>query len=211
MCHPSCWCPEMKLWFYYVALALKLLNIFNITLQTSSSKIGTIQHMCRLWTFMLNFFDPECLTAVPGNVVKNCDHCDIELEVDNKLLEIGTATYLLLEEEDDNHLDGVLVKRQRSLLTCENSTGKNYKMLDKFPFHDANIRDLAILNPTSLSHPHMPPVSWGASCVAPLLMIWMRFRMNSMIPWFQSLAWKSATRGWHCQLFCSRQLLGSWR
>ena len=51
---------ETKLWFLFVAYALKPLNTFNTTYQTSPSKIGTLQlDMCQLLcTFLSNFIRP---------------------------------------------------------------------------------------------------------------------------------------------------------
>ena len=66
---------ETKLWFHFVAFALKPLNAFNTALQTSSSKIGTMQHdMCRL----LRMFFPQILS------------------VQNDLLQFLTVIYMIL-------------------------------------------------------------------------------------------------------------------
>ena len=66
---------ETKLWFHFVAFALKPLNAFNTALQTSSSKIGTMQQdMCRL----LRMFFPQILS------------------VQNVLLQFLTVRYMIL-------------------------------------------------------------------------------------------------------------------
>ena len=65
-----------KLWFQFVAFALKRLNSFNTALHTSSSKIGTMQYdMCRLLrTFFSNFIRPECLSEVPESEIYAFDY-----------------------------------------------------------------------------------------------------------------------------------------
>ena len=72
--------PETKVWFHFVAFALKPLNAFNTTLQTSSSKIGTMQRdMCQLLrTFLSNFIRPECLTTVTDNEISDFDYRNSE-------------------------------------------------------------------------------------------------------------------------------------
>ena len=76
---------ETKLWFHFVAFALKPLNAFNTALQTSSSKIGTMQHdMCRLLCmFFFKFIRPECLAAVPDSEIYDFDYTNPEFEVCN--------------------------------------------------------------------------------------------------------------------------------
>ena len=140
--------PETKVWFHFVAFALKPLNAFNTTLQTSSSKIGTMQRdMCQLLrTFLSNFIRPECLTTVTDNEISDFDYRKSEFQVCNEELAIGTATRLLLEEEADT-LEGT---RQEAVFFAgvkEFYHEAVRKMLDKFPFHNETIRDLAILDP----------------------------------------------------------------
>ena len=136
---------ETKLWFLFVAYALKS---FNTTFQTSSSMIGTLQlDMCQLLcTFLSNFICPECLTSVLTSDIDQFDYRNVEHAVDNEEHGIGTATRLLLEEESDTFE-----------CTCQEanffSTIREFyheavrKMLDKFPFRDPTIRDLSLLDP----------------------------------------------------------------
>ena len=96
--------PEAKLWCHFVGYALKPLNAFNVALQTSSSKIGTMQRdMCQLLRqYLTNFIRPECLTGMSEDDIDRFDFFDAEMEVPNSELGIGTATRLLLEEEADS-------------------------------------------------------------------------------------------------------------
>ena len=133
------------MWFHFVAFALKPLNAFNTTLQTSSSKIGTMQRdMCQLLrTFLSNFIRPKCLTTVTDNEISDFDYRNSEFQVCNEELAIGTATRLLLEER----------WKEQGRRLCFFAGVKEFyheavrKMLDKFPFHNETIRDLAILDP----------------------------------------------------------------
>ena len=67
----------IKVWFHFVAFALKPLNAFNTTLQTSSSNIGTMQYdKCRLLHTLSNFIHPKCLAAVPDSEISEFDNCN---------------------------------------------------------------------------------------------------------------------------------------
>ena len=58
---------ETKLYCYFVAFALRLLNSFNTAFQTSASKIGTLQEDVRylLRGFLSNFIQPSFLQQLP--------------------------------------------------------------------------------------------------------------------------------------------------
>ena len=150
---------ETKLWFLFVAYALKPLNAFNTTFQTSSSKIGTLQlDMCQLLrTFLSNFIRPECLTSVPTSDIDQFDYRNVEHAVDNEELGIGTATQLLLEEESDT-FEGTCQEANFFSTIREFYHEAVHKMLDKFPFRDPTIRDLSLLDPQN-RHRCMSPAS----------------------------------------------------
>lgn len=127
---------EVKLWFHFVAFAL---NSFNTALQTSSSKIGTMQNdMCRLLrTFLSNFIRPECLSTVTDEEIYEFDYTNSEFEVGNEELAIGTATRILLEEESDKFegtRQGMTFFAKVREFYCE----AVHNMLDKFPFREKN-------------------------------------------------------------------------
>ena len=86
---------ETKLWLHFVAFALKPLIDFNTALQISSSKIGKMQHdMSRLLRMLfLNFIRPKCLAAVPDSEIYDFHYTNLDFEVCNEKLAIGTATY----------------------------------------------------------------------------------------------------------------------
>lgn len=90
-----------KLWCHFVAFALKPLNT---TLQTSSSKIGTLQHDIShlLRSYLANFIKSECLVDMTMEGIAQFDFENPDLEVPDTELVIGTATQLLLMDETDN-------------------------------------------------------------------------------------------------------------
>ena len=139
---------EVKLWFHFVAFALKPLNSFNTALQTSSSKIGTMQlDMCRLLrTFLSNFICPECLSAIPDEEIYEFDYTNPEFEVGNEELAIGTATRILLVEESDM-FEGTKTRIAFFTKVREFYREAVRKMLDKFPFREETIKDLIVLDP----------------------------------------------------------------
>ena len=94
---------DTKLWCYFVAFALKPLNAFNTALQTSASKIGTLQHdiIQLLRSYFANFIRPECLANVLEDEIPHFDIERPDVEVSDTELAIGTATRLLLIEEAD--------------------------------------------------------------------------------------------------------------
>ena len=144
--------PEAKLWCHFVGYALKPLNAFNVALQTSSSKIGTMQRdiFQLLRQYLTNFIRPECLTGVSEDDIDRFDFWDAEMEVPNSELGIGTATRLLLEEEADS-MEGT--QQEAAFFTTVRAFYREAvsKMVSKFPFRDTTIRDLSLLDPSSRS------------------------------------------------------------
>ena len=139
---------ETKLWCYFVAFALKPLNAFNISLQTSASKIGTVQHDISqlLRSYLANFIRPECLVNVPIEEIALLDIEQPCLEVPDTELAIGSATRLLLIEEQDSiegtHREVVFFSGVRQ---CYREVV--HKMIAKLPFDDRTIQDLTLLDP----------------------------------------------------------------
>ena len=62
---------ETKAWWYFIAYALKPLNSFNIALQTTASKIGTLHHDISqlLQSCLANFIRPEYLASILDDAV----------------------------------------------------------------------------------------------------------------------------------------------
>ena len=115
---------DTKLWCYFVAFALKPLNAFNTALQTSASKIGTLQHdiIQLLRSYFANFIRPECLANVLEDEIPRFDIERPDVEVSDTELAIGTATRLLLIEEADTTKE--LNMKWSFLLVSANFTGK---------------------------------------------------------------------------------------
>ena len=130
------------MWCYLVAFALKPLNAFNTALQTSASKIGTLQHdiIQLLRSYFANFIRPECLANVLEDEIPHFDIERPDVEVSDTELAIGTATRLLLIEEADTIEGTHQCVRQfyREVVR---------KMEAKFTFDDRTIRDLSFLDP----------------------------------------------------------------
>ena len=143
---------EVKLTCHFVAFALKPLNTFNTALQTSASRIGTMQADMRslLRTYLANFVEPGCLADINTDNIEVFDYRDESQHASNDELAIGTSTRLLLEEYSDD-VEGTTTERK--FFTAVRSFYQEVvaKMLSKFPFRDLTIRDLAILNPASRS------------------------------------------------------------
>ena len=86
---------DTKLWCHFIAYALKPLNSFNTALQTSASKIGTLQHDISqlLRSYLGNFIRPECLVDLPVDAVTQFDFDQPDMQVCDTELAIGTATH----------------------------------------------------------------------------------------------------------------------
>ena len=139
---------DTNLWCHFVAFALKPLNAFNTALQTSSSKIGTVQHDIShlLRSYLANFIRSECLVDVPMEGIAQFDFENPDLEAPDTELAIGTATRLLLMDEADN-IEGT--HRELSFFSAVRQFYREVvrKMICKFPFGDITIQDLSILDP----------------------------------------------------------------
>ena len=94
---------ETKLYCHFVAFALRPLNSFNTTFQTSASKIGTLQEDVRnlLRGFLSNFIQPELLAATPNDGIHSIDFENIANQLSNDELGIGSAARLLLIGNSD--------------------------------------------------------------------------------------------------------------
>ena len=147
--------PEVKLFCHFVVYAFKPLNIFSTAFQTHASCIGTLQADVRklLNSFVSNFVDPEVIKSTDD--ITSIDFTDTSVQLSNDELGIGTSTRLLwcgeLEELVGTALERRFFKYVRIFYeTCVR------KMIDKFPFNDNTLQQLAFLDPrnrdnTSLS------------------------------------------------------------
>ena len=138
--------PEVKLFCHFVVYALKLLNTFSIAFQTHASCIGTLQDdECRLLqSFLSNFIDPDVIKSTED--VTSIAFTDKNVQLSNDELGIGTSTRLLwcgdLEELVGTAVERHFLKTVRTFYeTCI------AKMIEKFPFNDNTIKDLAFLDP----------------------------------------------------------------
>ena len=139
---------ETKLWCHFIAFALKPLNTFNTALQTSASKIGTLQHDISqlLRSYLTNFVRPECHADVTMDSIYEFNFCNGAVAVPDPELAIGTATRLLLEEEADS-IEGTGKEVAFFAAVREFYKEAVHKMVSKFPFRDSTIRDLNLLDP----------------------------------------------------------------
>ena len=92
---------ETKLYTHFVSFALKPLNGFNTTVQSSATKIGTMQADVRelLHSFLANFVKPEEL-ATASDLTK-VQYADPSKQLSDDELGIGTQARLLLTENED--------------------------------------------------------------------------------------------------------------
>ena len=139
---------ETKLWCHFISFTLKLLNTFNTALQTSASKIGTLQHDISqlLRSYLTNFVLPECLADVTLDSIYEFNFCDTAVAVPDSELGIGTGARLLLEEEADS-IEGTHQEVAFFAAVREFYKEVVHKMVSKFPFRDSTIRDLSLLDP----------------------------------------------------------------
>ena len=125
---------ETKLWCHFISFALKPLNTFNTALQTSASKIGTLQHDVSqlLRSYLTNFVLPECLADVTLDSIHEFNFCDAAVAVPDSELGIGAATRLLLEEEA-NSIEGTHQEVAFFAAVGEFYKEVVHKMVSKFP------------------------------------------------------------------------------
>ena len=135
-----------KLLCHFVLFALKPLNKFSTVLQTSTSRIGLLQSDIRvlLQEFISNFIKPE--------VIQNSDdltkikYYEQDNQVENDELGIGTSTRLLLLELEDD-IAGTSIERHFFSHVRDFYETSVKKLIEKFPFEDEMIKELAFLDP----------------------------------------------------------------
>ena len=95
---------ETKLWCHFISFTLKPLNTFNTALQTSASKIRTLQHDISqlLRSYLTNFVLPECFADVTLDSIYELNFCNAAVAVPDSELGIGTATRSLLDAKADS-------------------------------------------------------------------------------------------------------------
>ena len=104
--------PEVKLFCHFVSFAMKPFNKFSIAFQTHASRIGTLQSDVRklLKAFMSNFIDPNVLREADD--VTSINYRDINKQLSDDELGIGTSTRLLLCGEFEDEIVGTRVEKR---------------------------------------------------------------------------------------------------
>ena len=137
---------ETKLIVHFVAFALRPLNSFNTAFQTKATKIGMMQQSVvdLLRIFLANFIKPEVLLAARD--ITTVEYADVSNQVGDDELGIGTATRLLLMENEDDLAGTQLLKNFFSAVRrfYKNTVAK---ILAKFPFNDQTLQDMKVLDP----------------------------------------------------------------
>ena len=138
--------PKVKLFCHFAVYALKPLNIFNTAFQTHVSRIGTLQADVRkiLQSFLANFVDPDVIKSADD--ITSVDFTNKSLQLNDDELGIGTSTRLLLCGEFE---DLVGTSIEQSFFTCVRIFYETCvsKMIDKYPFNNEMIQQLAFLDP----------------------------------------------------------------
>ena len=134
-----------------IAYALKPQNAFNMALQTSASKIGTLQHDISqlLRSYLGNSVRPECLADIPGDAITQRDFNQPNLEVCDAELAIGSYSYqTAVAGGRRQHWRNFLCSGIFLLVhVCQFYQEVVHKMVVKFPFGDTTIQDLSLLDP----------------------------------------------------------------
>ena len=95
--------PEVKLLCHFVSYAMKGFNKFSLAFQTHASRIGTLQSDVRnlLKSFLSNFIDPSVIRN--SSDITAINYCDLNAQLKDSELAIGTSTRMLLCGELEDH------------------------------------------------------------------------------------------------------------
>ena len=129
-----------------MSFALKPLNKFSTVLQTSASRIGLLQSDIRvlLQEFISNFVKPEIIQN--SDDLTKIKYYERDNQVENDELGIGTSTRLLLLELEDD-IAGTSIEHHFFSHVHDFYETSVRKLLEKFPFEDRTIKELAFLDP----------------------------------------------------------------
>ena len=125
---------------------MKPLNKFSTALQTSASRIGKLQAdiLILLQANISNFIKPEVINY--SRDITKINFCERHNQVGDDELAIGASTRALLNELEDEIVGTNLVRRFFPQIRVFYETSVQ-KILDKFPFEDTTIKELAFLDP----------------------------------------------------------------
>ena len=139
--------PIVRLICHFVSFALKPLNKFSITFQTHASRIGSLQSDVRvlLQGYLSNFIKPEVL--INADDITMIDYLDQNNQVGDDELGIGTSTRLLLCGELEDEVTGTVIESRFFSSVRSFYEVSVTKMLEKFPFSDDTLKELAFLDP----------------------------------------------------------------
>lgn len=137
--------PEVKMYFYYLEFILVPLNDFNTTFQADATKIGIIHsQMIKLLRKFLAKFVQASIIAQHKDITK-VPYDERDKQLSNDILAVGSSNRTFLIDHADD-LSPFLLDKFFSIIR-EFYMAVTKKMLQKFPFHDDALKNMAFLNP----------------------------------------------------------------
>ena len=138
---------EVKLLCHFVSYALKGFSKFSLAFQTHASRIGTLQSdvLNLLKSFLSNFIDPSILRQ--SNDITAINYQDLNAQLKDSELAIGTSTRMLLCGELEDEVAGTVIEARfyRTVRTFYETAV--CKIIDKFPFNENIFKKLLMLDP----------------------------------------------------------------
>ena len=138
---------EVKLLCHFVSYAWKGFSSFSLAFQIHASRIGTLQSdvLNLLKSFLSNFIDPNVLRQ--SNDITTINYQDLNVQLKDSELAIGTSTRMLLCGELEDEVTGTVIEARfyQTVRTFYDTTV--CKIIDKFPFNENIFKKLLMLDP----------------------------------------------------------------
>ena len=136
---------EMKAYFVFLSFILQPLNSFNTIFQTDATQIAIlIPEMNRLLRlFMAKFVLMRVIKS--STDLTKVSFADRSAQLNDDILAVGMAMRTMLADSDDDLADSTITRIFDSVRRFYVAIVE--KMVKIFPFHDAVLKDLAVLNP----------------------------------------------------------------